>query len=1027
MIDLATMDNQHLINNAYIDIGYDDSVVAFEQQAEVDVFAKSNLMHVVDTVLNEHSDPDTYLRIESVEIELGSIPFKDYRQQMPQRLREQLTSILQEKLYLAEKAKSQNGANLDKDSRVDDQLFYFLKHGYLPWYSRELSFDTIEQSLVEMIKLQPEKFIDLIRPEPASSRFVERILKQFSENTITLISQLLTSSLFDLSKDQQQKFEEWRKQLAIHPDLDALFSQLVLALTSGEDLNLESIWAALFEDRQTLLRNTLLFYGQKSNVRRFIASQFSPAMIDDVIRLLEPSGYHFIRNAMSYCELFLSTSDNSLLDSSAGTVKFLELNLSVVMVQRSGVFSKKTYLETLVTHCSAINQASLFSYLTQLRKKFVRAARNDAFAAEMVSLLSELVPTSEQGRDSSNRKHFSLARPYAEYERVKAATTRSGAPSSSEETGLLNDLHSLIEESPWLFMRLFRELQMNESSRIVLFKYFSLALLRKFIDCVLIVSAQKHGDFISAMNANAAQSTDQEKFYRNVLNSLVKGKLLNLDSLSHGANLANYYIDQIDLTSDVKEQAAKLISAGVGGRNNRSSDDLKKIVVAFELLLSSQPEELRKILESNINNESFFTDLAEVLPQDFQHELWSIVESIEPGYRIEYEKRKDVSPAAVEEVVNTVAVAKEIVFQYLSGPQSLSENAIDRLIQAIELLILDQPDGLRQLLLPNIENDDFRIKMVRYLPEKILVKFLGIMGVKEAEKMLQSAELLNVAASDFRANLSTKQLLVKKWHFLYQYIVDSGFRFNRSVFVRQYLESFEKEISLHDSQRLLSTIRSQLEKNTLPATHEITMGLLKTLEHPTGEIDRAPGFSTSEKIKHDQRVEDEPTAGEDIYIANAGIVLTTPYLPRLFDVMGLTEKSQFKSQSAAERAVHILQYLVNQSISSPEYQLVLNKLLCGVKPGFPIQRSILLSSEEREQLDSLLVALITHWKSLGNTSIAGLRESFLQRHGRLQLNKDAWHLSVESKAFDLLLDQIPWSYSTIKFPWMERVIYVEWR
>jgi hypothetical protein len=56
-----------------------------------------------------------------------------------------------------------------------------------------------------------------------------------------------------------------------------------------------------------------------------------------------------------------------------------------------------------------------------------------------------------------------------------------------------------------------------------------------------------------------------------------------------------------------------------------------------------------------------------------------------------------------------------------------------------------------------------------------------------------------------------------------------------------------------------------------------------------------------------------------------------------------------------------------------------------------------------------------------------LRESFLQRGGRLQRKGDAWQLAVETRAFDMLLDQVPWSYSTIKFGWMERVIYVDWR
>ena len=139
------------------------------------------------------------------------------------------------------------------------------------------------------------------------------------------------------------------------------------------------------------------------------------------------------------------------------------------------------------------------------------------------------------------------------------------------------------------------------------------------------------------------------------------------------------------------------------------------------------------------------------------------------------------------------------------------------------------------------------------------------------------------------------------------------------------------------------------------------------------------------------------------------------------------EKSVLKNREAAERAVHLLQYLVNESSNSPEYQLVLNKLLCGVKTGIPIRREIEVSANEKEIVESLLQGMIQNWKAIANTSIAGLRESFLQRNARLQLKDDAWHLAVEAKPYDMLLDQIPWSYSTIKYVWMERVIYVDWR
>jgi hypothetical protein len=88
---------------------------------------------------------------------------------------------------------------------------------------------------------------------------------------------------------------------------------------------------------------------------------------------------------------------------------------------------------------------------------------------------------------------------------------------------------------------------------------------------------------------------------------------------------------------------------------------------------------------------------------------------------------------------------------------------------------------------------------------------------------------------------------------------------------------------------------------------------------------------------------------------------------------------------------------------------------------------MVLSAHAIEVINGLLRGMIDNWKALGNTSVAGLREAFLQRQGRLQLRDDAWHLRVESKTYDMLLDQLPWGFSTIKYPWMERVVYVEWR
>ena len=165
-----------------------------------------------------------------------------------------------------------------------------------------------------------------------------------------------------------------------------------------------------------------------------------------------------------------------------------------------------------------------------------------------------------------------------------------------------------------------------------------------------------------------------------------------------------------------------------------------------------------------------------------------------------------------------------------------------------------------------------------------------------------------------------------------------------------------------------------------------------------------------------------------IYIANAGLVLAGAYLQRLFTLLNLADNEAFTSPEAADRAVHLLQYLATGGTGTPEPLLVLNKVLCGLPIGAPVLREFEITPQESQAIDGLLQAMITHWKIIGQTSIAGLRESFLQREGRLRLDaEDGWQLQVEPRSYDMLLDQLPWGYSLQKLPWMKEALHVEWR
>jgi hypothetical protein len=77
--------------------------------------------------------------------------------------------------------------------------------------------------------------------------------------------------------------------------------------------------------------------------------------------------------------------------------------------------------------------------------------------------------------------------------------------------------------------------------------------------------------------------------------------------------------------------------------------------------------------------------------------------------------------------------------------------------------------------------------------------------------------------------------------------------------------------------------------------------------------------------------------------------------------------------------------------------------------------------------EELLNTAISRWDIISNTSIEGLRNSFLKRDGKIEWGEDKIILHVEMKSYDMLVDKIPWNISVIKLPWMKNSLYVKWR
>ena len=144
-------------------------------------------------------------------------------------------------------------------------------------------------------------------------------------------------------------------------------------------------------------------------------------------------------------------------------------------------------------------------------------------------------------------------------------------------------------------------------------------------------------------------------------------------------------------------------------------------------------------------------------------------------------------------------------------------------------------------------------------------------------------------------------------------------------------------------------------------------------------------------------------------IRNAGLVLLNSFLPMFFERLGLCKGTGFISNEAQQKAIHYLVYVYSGLTSAQEDDLVLNKILCGLPIDRPAGESFMLSQYEIELIDGMLKAVIGYWPAIGVCSINAFRGNWLIRSGLLREMDDKWELTVEKRAYDLLIHKSPFS------------------
>ena len=343
-------------------------------------------------------------------------------------------------------------------------------------------------------------------------------------------------------------------------------------------------------------------------------------------------------------------------------------------------------------------------------------------------------------------------------------------------------------------------------------------------------------------------------------------------------------------------------------------------------------------------------------------------------------------------------------------------------IVLLEDYIASNNIDLRLAIISSMGIEKIRNRVVRNEKEYFLFLLANAVFPKIRHQLFEYKSELIILFNNIYPSLQVKLIDEIFYHAIFRQVLDSSFmNLSASQLIRIFLQQF----------KIINKVDFDFDVSIYEALH-ISEGLqeLISLEDPEkvslneAKKPKVPKLSQKE-LKVDEELKDQKLEGS-VMIKNAGIVIVWPYLGRYFEMLSMTEKGKFKTEQDSIRAVHLIQYLATGESATPEHELVLNKILCGVDLATPIPLQIELTDKEKETSDQMLNGVLQNWAKLKSSSIYALREGFFIRDGFVQDKENVWELEVPKKTLDILLRSLPWGFGTIKMSWMSKRLIVNW-
>lgn len=316
-----------------------------------------------------------------------------------------------------------------------------------------------------------------------------------------------------------------------------------------------------------------------------------------------------------------------------------------------------------------------------------------------------------------------------------------------------------------------------------------------------------------------------------------------------------------------------------------------------------------------------------------------------------------------------------------------------------------------------------------YLKNGVFERNAIISDIKEFEVFLFSVKS-KISQSDVESlnQVFSSVNMVKRLFYVHsaklvQFIMSVVFQINENI-----CEQFYQVIQNQLAQNPFKTVETakylfrQIGQNNLKNKDKLIKLLI---QNPISQqIDDVVDL---EKLPQEMDELGKKMVDTDVFLncPNAGLVILLPFIKRFFENIGLVNDDEFIDEISKIKALLALHFLATGNNFENEQDLLLPKILCGFEIEEFVEFNSNLHENTKNEANELLKSVIVHWQILQNTSVEALRETFLQRDGRLKIESN-FLLQVSNSGVDVLIDKIPWGFRTFKLPWMQKSIITEW-